>query len=100
MCTCQTKPLLGFRYDTGEAKVPWAAVGEQIAVQDLAAVIRFLLKPGSDTAEYERRMRVVERSLSDLASVATLASKLSLGDEVSRLEQEINRILAAHTRCS
>ena len=33
-----------FRYNTGDTRVPWPAVGENYNVQDLMAIIRFLMK--------------------------------------------------------
>ena len=40
-----------FRYNTGDTRVPWPAVGENYNVQDLMAVIRFMMK--GEGAEYE-----------------------------------------------
>ena len=34
-----------FRYDTGEAKIPWAAVGENIRENDIMDIVRFLIRP-------------------------------------------------------
>ena len=31
-----------FRYNTGESKVPWAAVGEHIREQEILSILEFL----------------------------------------------------------
>jgi hypothetical protein len=33
-----------FRYNTGDTKVPWAAVGENYNAADLMEIIRFLMQ--------------------------------------------------------
>ena len=33
-----------FRYNTGAAKVPWAAVGENYNAEDLKAIVKFLMQ--------------------------------------------------------
>ena len=37
------KKASDFRYNTGETKVPWAAVGENYNAEDLMAIVRFLM---------------------------------------------------------
>jgi len=39
----QEKEKSDFRYDTGEAKVPWAAIGETMNIGDISSIIRFLI---------------------------------------------------------
>ena len=49
-----------FRYETGEADVPWAAVGEHLFNQDLMRIIRFLARPREDRCdEYEEQIAEV-----------------------------------------
>ena len=38
--TVATKKTSDFRYDTGEARVPWATVGEKVDVDDIGEVIK------------------------------------------------------------
>ena len=33
-----------FRYNTGETKVPWAAVGENYNARDLMAIVKFMME--------------------------------------------------------
>lgn len=35
-----TKKISDFRYDTGEARVPWATVGEKVNVDDIGEIIK------------------------------------------------------------
>ncbi len=90
----QDEPAGDFRYDTGEARVPWAAIGEHLANEDLMRMIRFLVRPeaGKD-AEYEARAASVEAALAELWEVSGPATKLSLGDTVSKLEAEAREFL-------
>ena len=50
-----------FRYNTGDTRVPWPAVGENYNVQDLMAVIRFLMK--GEGEEYEAAMAAVQKEV-------------------------------------
>ena len=38
------KKASDFRYNTGETKVPWAAVGENYNAEDLMKVVEFLMQ--------------------------------------------------------
>ena len=38
------KKASDFRYNTGETKVPWAAVGENYNAEDLMAIVKFMMK--------------------------------------------------------
>ena len=46
-----------FRYNTGETKVPWAAVGENYNAADLMEVIRFLMQ--GEGPEYDQAINAV-----------------------------------------
>jgi len=96
----QDEPAGDFRYDTGEARVPWAAIGEHLANEDLMRMIRFLVRPeaGKD-AEYEARAASVEAALAELWEVSGPATKLSLGDTVSKLEAEAREFLGCKYAC-
>ena len=48
------KKASDFRYNTGETRVPWAAVGENYNADDLMQVIEFLMQGHGD--EYDRAL--------------------------------------------
>ena len=73
-----------FRYNTGDTRVPWPAVGENYNVQDLMAVIRFLMK--GEGPEYEAAMEAVKKEVYKLDELATPPGKLSLGPQVEAAE--------------
>ncbi|MBP8952880.1 MAG: DegT/DnrJ/EryC1/StrS family aminotransferase [Armatimonadetes bacterium] len=77
-----------FRYSTGDAAVPWAAVGEHLGVCEAQSLLRFLARPRPGREdEYKLRLEQADRAISDLFEVAGPATKLSLGDMVERLER-------------
>jgi len=77
-----------FRYSTGEASVPWAAVGEHLGACEAKSVIRFLARAEEGAqASYDERMQAVDAALDALFEVAGPATKLSLGDTVNQLEE-------------
>jgi len=80
-----------FRYNTGASAVPWAAVGESYTARDIMDVIGFLLQ--GEGSAYEHAFGSVECALQKLASVGVPPGKLSLGDQVAKLEREIDRYL-------
>ena len=73
-----------FRYNTGESKVPWAAVGENYNGSDVAEVVRFLMQ--GDTSEYESAFERVKESVEELSKYSQPPGKLSLGDHVLAAE--------------
>ena len=82
-----------FRYDTGPAAIPWAAVGEHLGVGDVMDLVRFLLPAGADRAAYRRRLAQARRALERLREAAGPAAKLTLGRQVQGLEEEAKRFL-------
>ncbi len=82
-----------FRYSTGEAKVPWAAVGENYNAQDVVDVVKFLIQKSDD--QYDSIIKMIESNIRDLANHGKPPGKLSLGDNVSRLEQKVNEFLGS-----
>ncbi|MCX7598076.1 MAG: DegT/DnrJ/EryC1/StrS family aminotransferase [Armatimonadetes bacterium] len=79
-----------FRYSTGDAVVPWAAVGEAPNLDDVMAVIEFLVRPRDDRqADYAARLEQVRTALASLLDVGTPASKLTLGQRVKELEAAV-----------
>ena len=55
------KKASDFRYNTGETKVPWAAVGENYNTDDLMDVVEFLMQ-GSG-AEYDAAIAAVREKV-------------------------------------
>ncbi len=83
-----------FRYNSGEARVPWSAVGEPVNEQDVAEIVRFFLRPAADNStKYERQLAKVRRELLKLREVSTYAGKLTLGRYVLELEQRLGKML-------
>ena len=61
------KKASDFRYNTGETKVPWAAVGENYNAEDLMAIVRFLMK--GEGPEYDAAVKAVEEKLGDTGRI-------------------------------
>ncbi|HOJ10182.1 MAG TPA: DegT/DnrJ/EryC1/StrS family aminotransferase [Clostridiales bacterium] len=80
-----------FRYNTGEARVPWAAVGENYNAEDLMAVIEFLMQ-GSGP-EYEEAIKAVREQVDKLSAISTPPGKLSLASKVEEAEQAVDKYL-------
>jgi dTDP-4-amino-4,6-dideoxygalactose transaminase len=80
-----------FRYNTGKAKVPWAAVGENYNAQDVMAFIKFLMQGNSK--EYEAAFEEVKKTIHNLAAVSTPPGKLSLGSRVEEAEATCDKYL-------
>ena len=78
------KKATDFRYNTGETKVPWAAVGENYNREDVMAVIKFMMK--GEGADYEKALADVEAKINALDAVSEPPAKLSLDAEVAKAE--------------
>ncbi len=85
------KKASDFRYNTGETKVPWAAVGENYNAEDLMAIVRFLMK--GEGAEYDAAIKAVEEKVYALDKVAEPPAKLSLDAEVAKAEEMCDEFL-------
>ncbi len=85
------KKATDFRYNTGETKVPWAAVGENYNKEDLMAIIKFMMK--GEGAEYEAALAEVEAKVSALDTVSEPPAKLSLDAEVAKAEAMCDEFL-------
>ena len=58
------KSTSDFRYNSGAARVPWAAVGEPVREEDVAQIVKFLLRPADGKAGiYDRQFARVRREL-------------------------------------
>ncbi|NCO41736.1 MAG: hypothetical protein COZ06_34290 [Armatimonadetes bacterium CG_4_10_14_3_um_filter_66_18] len=89
-----------FRYDTGDAAVPWAAVGEHLNTTDLMKLVTLLAKPKAGRAtQYRAALGRVEAALNDLWLHAQPATKLRLGDKVKELESRCARLLNVKHAC-
>lgn len=55
------KKASDFRYNTGETKVPWAAVGENYNAEDLMKVVEFLMQ--GEGEEYEAALAAVREKV-------------------------------------
>ena len=80
-----------FRYNTGETRVPWAAVGENYNVHDLMEVIRFLMQ--GEGKEYDDALEAVWQQVKKLEKISTPPGKLSLGSKVEAAEAACNEYL-------
>lgn len=88
-----------FRYDTGEAKVPWAAIGENVNLDDLTEIVKFLIPSGEDKRGYEEQFSKVRNEMQGLLQKGSFATKLSLGDKVKELEEEVKKFLNVKYAC-
>lgn len=92
----KNKGTSDFRYNTGAAKIPWAAVGEAVRVEDVGRIVKFLLPPASGNVKaYEATYQRVLAALSDLRASGRFAGKLTLGEQVKTLEAAAARTLGA-----
>src|ERR1035437_103632 len=89
----QEKAKSDFRYDTGEAKVPWAAVGETVNIEDVASIIKLLIPEGKDDSAYQKQFSKVTAELEKLLKKGQFATKLSLGSNVKALEDATKKFL-------
>lgn len=88
-----------FRYSTGEAKVPWAAIGENINIDDISEIIKFLIPAGEAEKDYDEQLLKVEEEIKKLREKDRYATKLSLGDKVKELEEKVKRFLNVKYAC-
>lgn len=85
------KKATDFRYNTGETKVPWAAVGENYNASDLMEIIRFLMQGKGE--EYEQACQAVYEQVKKLDAVSTPPGKLTTGAQVEAAEEACNKYL-------
>jgi perosamine synthetase len=95
----QEKAKSDFRYDTGEAKVPWAAVGESVNIEDISSIIKLLIPGGKDDPAYQKQLEKVTTELEKLYKKGQYATKLSLGSQVKQLEEAIKKLLKVKYAC-
>ena len=80
-----------FRYNTGETKVPWAAVGEDYNAADLMEVIKFLMQGNGE--DYDALVGEIKEKIYALSKIANPPGKLSLGDKVEEAEKAVDEFL-------
>lgn len=85
------KKASDFRYNTGETKVPWAAVGENYNVEDLMTLIQFFMQ--GNGSEYEEAVNAVKAQVEKLETISTPPGKLSLGAKVESAEKAVDQYL-------
>ena len=80
-----------FRYNTGDTKVPWAAVGENYNAADTFEFVKFLMQ--GKGAKYNAALRDVKSAIAALGKVSAPPGKLSMGDKVAEVEKAIDQYL-------
>lgn len=80
-----------FRYDTGPAKVPWAAVGENYSADDVIELIKFLMQKNAD--DYDGALEELKKAVYQLSNFSKPPGKLSLGAKVLELEETVKDYL-------
>ncbi len=86
-----TKKASDFRYNTGEARVPWPAVGENYNTSDLMEVIKFLMQ--GEGKEYDAITAAIEKEVNNLSQISNPPGKLSLGSKVDEVEAKCDEYL-------
>jgi len=90
------KAVSDFRYESGKAVIPWAAVGEPLRQQEISQVLRYLVKPAEKkTPAYNRQFKKVAKEIDQLVRVGQFAGKLTLGNHVQNLEKKCCQFLKA-----
>ena len=91
MASDNKKKASDFRYNTGETRVPWAAVGENYNAEDVMEVIRFMMQGKGE--EYDRIIADVQKDIFALDKVSEPPAKLSLDNVVARAENMCDEYL-------
>lgn len=94
-----SKSKSDFRYDTGEAMVPWAAVGENLILEDISSILEFLIPPGKNKTNYDLQFEKLTSELNKLLDLGQPTSKLSLGNNVKKLEDAVKKFLNVKHAC-
>jgi len=93
------KPKSDFRYNTGEARVPWAAIGENLNIEDIESIIKFIIPSGENNTAYDAQFEKVRGEIKKLMVMGKPAAKLSLGSSVQALEEEVKKMLDVKHAC-
>jgi dTDP-4-amino-4,6-dideoxygalactose transaminase len=95
----KSKAKSDFRYDTGTAQVPWAAVGENLRSEDISSIIKFLIPSGENKIAYDAQFEKLKVELEKLLPLGQFVSKLSLGGQVKELENAVGKFLNVKHAC-
>lgn len=96
----EKKKQSDFRYDTGDSAVPWRAVGEPVTSDDITRLVEFLIPPAAGKAEtYRKKLDEVRAAVDALVTEGEYAGKLSLGQNVKKLETELAGMLDVKHAC-
>ena len=87
------KKASDFRYNTGETRVPWPAVGENYNAADLMKVIEFMMQGQGE--EYDNALKAVADKIYDLDKVSRAPGKLSLDVHVQAAEEACDKYLGS-----
>jgi perosamine synthetase len=88
-----------FRYNTGNAKVPWDAVAVKPDTSLVMDVVRFLIGPRNDAPAYAAAAKQVEAAVAKLYRLGQPATKLSLGNQVKAVEEHARQYLGCRHAC-
>lgn len=80
-----------FRYNTGDTRVPWAAVGENYGADDILEIIKFLMQGNGD--DYDTGIKLIADQLKALSAISSPPGKLSLASKVEEAEDEVDKYL-------
>jgi dTDP-4-amino-4,6-dideoxygalactose transaminase len=98
--SAELKKQSDFRYETGDAAVPWRAVGEPVTSDDITSLVEFLIQPPQGKSEaYRQRLSAVRAAVEALAAEGEYAGKLSLGQNVKNLEARAAAMLGVKHAC-
>ena len=86
------KKVSDFRYNTGETKVPWAAVGEDYNNEDILNLLQFLIQKNDE--EYDEAFSEVSKAVKKLSKYGKPPGKLSLATKVAELEEAVSKYLS------
>ena len=85
-----------FRYDSGNAVVPWAAVGEPMRNKEIMGVLRYLVEPAKrKSVAYNKQLGRIEKEVDKLIELGEFAGKLTLGNHVNALQERCKAFLDA-----
>jgi len=85
------KKASDFRYNTGETKVPWAAVGENYNTEDIIALLGFLVQKKGEG--YDEAFATASKAVEELGKYGRPPGKLSLAGNVAELEEKAAKYL-------
>ena len=96
----EKKKQSDFRYETGNAAVPWRAVGEPVTCEDITRLVEFLIQPAEGKSDaYRKQLTSVRAAIEALAQEGEYSGKLSLGQNVKALEAKVAGMLDVKHAC-